>query len=115
MARSAAAGESRSMSRRFTPEQRARLTAKFRKSGLTQREFARREGITMSALQNWIYRLSKQPDPAARSVEVVPSAPVSTSPVEIRLGEVGVMLPTNVAPERVAAVVSALVARRESA
>ena len=47
------------MQRRTTREQRIRIVARFRKSGLTQREFAEREDITVSALQNWLTMIRK--------------------------------------------------------
>ena len=49
MASRAAGGEAPDMAHRYTPEQRARLVARYRRGGLTQREFAEREGITLSA------------------------------------------------------------------
>lgn len=40
--------------RRFTPAQRQRVLTRWRKSSLSQREFAVREGIGLSTFQNWL-------------------------------------------------------------
>jgi transposase-like protein len=66
--------------RRLTLEERQRCLDSYRKSGLTQREFAARSGICFSTLVLWI-RKAKQCDslPEASFLElpsVQPSAPV---------------------------------------
>ena len=40
--------------RQRTPSQRAELLAKFHQSGLTQREFAARNGLSISCLNVWL-------------------------------------------------------------
>jgi hypothetical protein len=42
--------------KRRSLEERARLVAAFRASGLTQQQFADGEGIKVSALQSWLYK-----------------------------------------------------------
>src|SRR5208283_5390914 len=46
--------KSDSVRRRRTPEQRQRVLARFRKSQMTQRDFAVRHGIGMSTLSKWL-------------------------------------------------------------
>jgi transposase-like protein len=46
--------KSGSVRRRRTPEQRQRVLARFRKSQMTQRDFAVRHGIGMSTLSKWL-------------------------------------------------------------
>lgn len=56
------------LKKRYRPEERGQLVAAFRASGLTQAEFASRAGITISALQNWLY------SPKAKLVFEAPAA-----------------------------------------
>jgi transposase-like protein len=42
--------------RRVSAEERSRLVSLFRDSGLKQAEFARRQGIKLSTLHQWLYR-----------------------------------------------------------
>lgn len=63
-------------SRRRSASEGARLAARYAASGVTQREFADREGVTMSALQYWLRkaRAGDEGDEAAerfRFVEVI--------------------------------------------
>jgi transposase-like protein len=94
------------MARHVTPEQRARLVARYRASGLTQREFAEREGVTLSALQGWLYRRGKSSASCGRFVEVVPATP--TERVEVRVGSIRIVLPAAASADRIAAIVRAL-------
>lgn len=97
------------MARRFTPEQRARLLTRYRASGLTQREFAERAGVTLSALQGWLYRRGKSSAPCGRFVEVVPPVPATaTERIEVRVGSIHVVLPAAASADRIAAIVRAL-------
>ena len=66
----------------------------FRRSGLTQREFCEREDVSLSALQNWLYRRSKNAT-AANFVEVVQLEQEEVVPnrsATIRLAEVEVVV-----------------------
>jgi len=95
---------------RFTAEQRARVVARYRASGLTQREFAEQAGISLSALRGWLYRrdphAEPRGEPRGRFVEVV-AAP-ATEVVEVHVGRVRIVLPAGTSVERLAAVVQAL-------
>ena len=80
-----------------------RIIARFRRSGLTQREFCEREEVSLSALQHWLYRRSKS-STAANFVEVVQvhrAELVSNRTATIRVADVEVI----VAVEDVAGVV----------
>jgi transcriptional regulator with XRE-family HTH domain len=71
-----------------------RIIARFRRSGLTQREFCEREEVSLSALQNWLYRRSKS-STAANFVEVAQvnrAELISNRTATIRLAEVEVVV-----------------------
>jgi len=85
-----------------------RIIARFRRSGLTQRQFCEREDVSLSALQNWLYRRSKN-TAAANFVEVVQlerAEVVQNLTATIRVAEVEVVIGV----EDVAGVVVDLVA-----
>jgi hypothetical protein len=71
--------------KRRSPEERARLVSAFRASGLKQREFAQREGITVSALQNWLYcpKGRKTARPSAGFVRVLGARPDGNTVVRL--------------------------------
>ena len=94
------------MSRRSTPEERARLVSGYRRSKLTQREFAEREGITLSTLQGWLYRRTKDKAAGGRFVGVVPAT--ANEAIEIKVGQVQVVLAATTSADRLAAIVHAL-------
>jgi hypothetical protein len=75
--------------KRRSPAERARLVAAFRASGMKQKEFADREGITISALQNWLYspkaQLAATPVGKRGFVRVLESAPAAG--VIVRVGD----------------------------
>jgi len=76
-------------SKRRSPEDRARLAASWRASGLTQKQFAEREGITVSSLQSWLYkpRTRRSAKPGATGfVRVLESRP--TGGTIVRVGDV---------------------------
>lgn len=80
------------MHKRFRPEERARLVAAFRASGLKQKEFANREGITVGALQNWLYsptaKLAPEPNTQGGFVRVVGAKASSHGSVVVHSGAV---------------------------
>jgi hypothetical protein len=45
---------------RSTPEQRAKWVRRYERSGLSQREFAERQGLGLFTLRNWIAQDSRQ-------------------------------------------------------
>jgi len=76
-----------------------RSLEKYRKSGLTQEEFCRREKLNVGTFRAWLYRLRKESTSMVR-VEVKPSA----SKVEARLLNGVILRFDEVAPEFIAAV-----------
>ncbi|MFT3870087.1 MAG: hypothetical protein QM715_16690 [Nibricoccus sp.] len=78
---------------RVTPvARRAELVREYQHSGLTQAEFARREGIKYATFAGWVLKAAKQP-PAPRPIQFaqlrlpapVPSPAVETTELEARL------------------------------
>ena len=99
------------MAHRRTPQQRAELVAAFKRSGLTQRDFAEREGVKLTALQACIYRPSLpavgRHDRPPRFVRVENDAPAVG--VRVQVGaDVVIHLGTMPEPEFVARLVRAL-------
>lgn len=45
---------------RYSGAERARLLTLYRQSGLTQRDFAKQQGLKLTALRQWLYRPGKQ-------------------------------------------------------
>ena len=87
-----------------------RIIARFRRSGLTQREFCEREDVTLSALQHWLYRRSKNAA-AANFVEVVEldrAEVVSNRTAAIRVAGVEVVVGIEDASRVVVELVAAL-------
>ena len=93
--------------RHYSPSDRERIVAAYRRSGLTQVAFAEQIGISVYVLRDWIYR----PRPREQSQRLVPirvAAPL-TGDVEITLPRgVSARVPADVAPDFVAALVRAL-------
>jgi Transposase len=54
----------------FTASQKAQIVAAFQRSGLSQRDFAIRQGVAASNLQRWVNR-SQVADPTKRQVALV--------------------------------------------
>ena len=65
------------MSKQREKPEWVRVAEEYDASGLTQREFAERRGMTLSTLQSWVYRRRRQ-----ESAPVV--EPVRLLPVEVR-------------------------------
>ncbi len=65
------------MSKQREKPEWVRVAEEYEASGLTQREFAQRRGMTLSTLQSWVYRRRRQ-----ESEPVV--EPVRLLPVEVR-------------------------------
>jgi hypothetical protein len=64
------------MSKPVEKPQWVRIAEQFEQSGLTQKQFAQQQGLTLSTVQSWIYRRRRQ---ASRS----PVPPVRLLPVEV--------------------------------
>ncbi len=92
-----------------TAEARRKIVARYRRSGLTQREFCEREGIKLGALRSWLYKRSRPQADGPRFIELTPSEPrIESRSIELHLGEVRVVLPTTIGDERLADLIVAL-------
>lgn len=90
-------GEKRDrLGRKITPvARRVELVAAWRESGLTQAEFARREGVIYSSFAAWVQAerrvaagTPRTPRPVLRFTEVrLPSAPTTIPGLEVRLAD----------------------------
>jgi transposase len=70
------------MSKQNEKPEWVRVAKEYEASGLTQREFAERRGMTLSTLQSWVYRRRRQEEaPVAQSVRLLP-VQVTAAPVE---------------------------------
>lgn len=68
-------------------EQRAALIAAYEASGLTQREFARREGLSYWSFAKWLSRTRQREGqkPKATFAEIAAVAARASSPLEVAL------------------------------
>ena len=80
------------MSKQSEKREWVRIAEEYEASGLTQREFAERRGMTLSTLQSWVYRRRRQErEPVAQPVRLLPvqvmAAPVVSvsDPIELLL------------------------------
>ena len=92
---------------RTTTERKA-IIARYRRSGLTQREFCEAEGITLGALQSWLYKRSRKPAEAPRFIELTRSSAAEAAAIELHLEVLRVVLPTTFSDERIAGLAVAL-------
>jgi len=70
------------MSKQNEKPEWVRVAEEYEASGLTQREFAERRGMTLSTLQSWVYRRRRQESaPVVQSVRLLP-VQVTVAPVE---------------------------------
>lgn len=70
------------MTKRSEKPEWVRVAEEYEASGLTQRDFAERRGLTLSTLQSWVYRRRRQQGaPLAQPVRLLP-VQVTTAPVE---------------------------------
>ena len=96
-------------------EERERIVAAFRESGLSQEAFAKKRGINVGTLRSWIYRPKKKSKPKAtqeaepmRFVEVQAAPGIGGRSVLIRVGaSVEVELDELPAPEYLVALARA--------
>ena len=69
------------MTKRSEKPEWVRVAEEYEASGLTQREFAERRGMTLSTLQSWVYRRRRQEGaPVAEPVRLLP-VQVTAAPV----------------------------------
>jgi hypothetical protein len=93
---------------RRSADEWAKIIARYRRSGLTQREFCEREGVSTGALQQWLYRPPKV-KPAANFVEVHEVGQRSTlRRATLRVGGIEVEVETGVVVELVASLLDVL-------
>lgn len=84
-------GEKRDrLGRRVTPaKRRAELVREYQESGLTQAEFARREGVKYPTFAHWVQRTRKKEAPGKPLVQFaqvrLPTASAQPTPLEVRL------------------------------
>ena len=98
-----------------TPEERYELVTRYYRSGLTQRGFCEAEGISIGALRSWLYKGNWKPVDAPRFVEVTASKRHDDlDAIEVRLGDVRIVLPLSITNERIAELVVTLERRVES-
>ena len=64
------------MTKRSEKPEWVRVAEEYEASGLTQREFAERRGMTLSTLQSWVYRRGRQQ-------RASPAQPVRILPVQV--------------------------------
>ena len=97
-----------------TVEERHEIVTRFRRSGLTQREFCEAEGINVGALRSWLHKRSWKPVEGPRFVEVTsPQRHADAEVIELRVGDVRVVLPSSITNARLVELVVALEHRTE--
>lgn len=99
-----------------TPEERYELVTRYQRSGLTQREFCEAEGLAIGTLRGWLHKQNWKRVEAPRFVEVTAAKrPEQIDTIELRLGDVRVVLPASIADDRIVDLVVALERRVEAA
>jgi len=83
--------------RRHSPAQRDRLVAQYRRSGLTQKQFAAQAGIGYSTLTFWLRKTTPARKPSQSAFVAVPNLLSHTAAVAYRLRLAG-GLSVEVAP-----------------
>ena len=92
--------------RHHTPAQKDRLLARYRRSGLTQRQFAAKAGIGYSTLTLWLRKAAPTSKPSKSVFVAVPNLLSSTTAPAFRLrlsGGVSVEVAPGFRPEELAA------------
>ena len=104
-----------SIRKRLTLTQREELLSAFQRSDLTQRAFARQQGIGLSTLQNWLRQTANLPKPIAPSVRAFLPVPnllsAAPSPPAYRLhwpGGLSLEVRAGFVPEELAALLQRL-------
>lgn len=73
--------------RRHSPDEIVKRVAEYRRSGLSQGQYAERAGVKLSSLRNWLYRREQRPaKPGGLTAVEVTSAgqPMAGSTVTVR-------------------------------
>ncbi len=76
--------------RRRSADEWAKIINRYRRSGLTQREFCEREGVSTGALQHWLYRAPKAKPKFVEVLEADPRQKHCRAIVRVREIEVDV-------------------------
>ena len=98
-----------------TVKERQEIVDRFRRSGLTQREFCETEDVTVGTLRSWIYRQKPKQDQGPRFIEVTrPRSRAVADVIELHVGDLRVVLPATIADERVVELAVALGTRMRS-
>ena len=92
------------MGKHRSAEERSKLVNRYRRSGLTRREFCEREGVSRSTLSNWLHAYEAEAE--VRFVELATkTGRQETASLELRLGDVCLVLPAALSDERIAQLV----------
>src|SRR5436853_2164173 len=67
--------------KRFSPQERSKILADYRQSGLTQQQFVAQAGISLSCLQRWLSlsKTRKLPAASVPLLELKPALPPRTA------------------------------------
>ena len=96
--------------RHYTAAQRRKLVRLYRKSELSQSEFARTHGLKPPTLHQWLHRTNARSTPSRPIFQEVPlPSPLVAPALEITVGpEITLRLRAQVSPEFVAQIVQHL-------
>lgn len=87
-------------------DERRRVLESFRASGLSQADFCEQEGLSRGTLQNWLYRKDEQPPTKFVTVtKASRETVVERESIEIRVGDVAIVLQQPVEPSYLAMLV----------
>ena len=96
---------------RPTQAQREAILSTYRRSQLTQREFASQAGISVSALQLWLRKATPRPSSQTTAFVQVPNLLAQTSPAVYRLhldGGIDLEISSGFRPEELASLLQLL-------
>jgi transposase len=98
-----------------TQQEREELVAKYRASGLTQRQFAQQHGVKLGTFQQWVYRprsahrLTRRKKPAFQEVSITEVAFLNSWAAQLQLPRgVALRLNSHASAEWVGALVQKL-------
>lgn len=81
---------------RLGKEQWIELINEYKRSGLTQKEFAARHQVSHNAVQFWLYKLRREADQSRRFLPVTVVAPAAPKARQPTPGWIEAVLPTGV-------------------
>jgi len=92
-----------------TVEEREEIVQSYRESGLTQKEFVERAGISVSALQSWLRRAEPTGKPGSPAFIAVPNLMSAPAPYRLQWpGGVSLEIRSGFRAQEVAALVQLL-------